>query len=110
MPWLLRGGEVLASLEIAETFRPRLVGLLGRSGIEGALLIRPARAVHSLGMRFPLDVAYLDAELRVLRTRHLPRHRVALPVPRARCVLEAEAGAFAAWGLVEGDELEVQGA
>ena len=30
MPWLLRDGQVLAAVEVAEHFGPRLRGLLGR--------------------------------------------------------------------------------
>jgi len=106
MGWLLRDGEVLASLEVAGSRSARRRGLLGRSSFEGALLLEPARSVHSFGMRFPIDVAWLDRELAVLRTCHLDRNRLTRPVLRARSVLEAEAGAFARWGLQVGDRLE----
>lgn len=108
MGWLLRDGEVLASLEVADTRSTRRRGLLGRDGIDGALLLVPARSVHTLGMRFPIDVAWCDAELRVLRVAQLPRHRLSRPVRRAHAVLEAEAGRFASWGLQVGDQLERQ--
>jgi uncharacterized protein len=108
MPWLLRDGEVLATLEVADGFTSRAKGLLGRDGIEGALLLEPARSVHSLGMRFPIDVAYCDKELRVLRTTCLRPWRVARPELKARCVIEAEAGTFAHWELRPGDVLEVR--
>jgi uncharacterized membrane protein (UPF0127 family) len=106
MAWLLRDGEVLASLEVADERSSRRRGLLGRDGIEGALLLTPARSVHTIGMQFPIDVAWLDADLTVLRTTRLPRNRVSRPVLRARCVLEAEAGSFARWGVQVGDQLE----
>jgi uncharacterized membrane protein (UPF0127 family) len=108
MPWLLREGEVLASLELARTRRERMQGLLGRDGIEGALLIEPAKSVHTVGMRFPLDVAFCDADLTVLKVLRMPRHRVSLPVLRAHCVIEAEAGSFGRWELRPGDQLEVK--
>ena len=108
MPWLLRDDEVLATLEVAEDFRSRLRGLLGRDGIDGVLLIRPARSVHTVGMRFPIDVAHLDAELCVLRVMTMRPWRMGRPVPRAHAVLEAEAGAFASWELRPGDVLEVR--
>jgi uncharacterized protein len=108
MPWLLREGDVLASLEVARSRRERVQGLLGRDGIEGALLIEPARSVHTVGMRFPLDVAFCDADLTVLKVRRMARHRVGLPVLRAHCVIEAEAGAFSRWELRPGDQLEVK--
>ena len=97
---------MLASLEVAHGRRARRRGLLGRDGIEGALLLAPARSVHSIGMRFPIDVAWLDRDLTVLRTSRLPRNRMTRPVLRARSVLEAEAGTFARWRLQVGDQLE----
>ena len=106
MAWLLRDGDVLASLEVAEDRRARRKGLLGRDSIEGALLLVPARSVHSIGMRFPIDVAWLDRDLTVLRTTRLGRNRMTLPVVRAHSVLEAEAGTFARWSLQVGDQLE----
>ena len=69
MAWLLRDGEVLASLEVAR--RPRAAAARACSAgtaIDGALLLRPARSVHTLGMRFPIDVAWCDRDLVVLRT------------------------------------------
>ena len=108
MPWLLRDDEVLSSLYVANTRAGRRKGLLGRDDFEGALLLRPARSVHTVGMRFPLDVAWCDRDLVVLRTARLSPYRVSLPVRRARAVLEAEAGTFARWDLVAGDRLEVR--
>ncbi len=98
---------MLASLEVADTRTARRQGLLGRDGIEGALLIERARSVHTFGLRFPIDVAHLDAEGMVLRTTTMPRHRIGRPVLAARSILEAEAGAFRHWELTPGQVLEV---
>ena len=108
MAWLLRDGDVLAALEVAESFGDRLKGLLGRDGLEGALLLRPAKSVHSLGMRFPIDVAFCDRDLRVLRTVRLRPHRMTRTTWRSHAVIEAEAGAFDRWRLEPGDQLEVR--
>jgi uncharacterized membrane protein (UPF0127 family) len=108
MAWVLREGEVLASLEIAVTRRARRRGLLGRGGIDGAILLRPCRAVHTIGMRFPIDVAFLNGEMRVMKVVSLRPWRLTLPVRRARAVLEAERGAFGSWELRPGDELEIK--
>lgn len=107
MPWLLRDGRVLASLEVASSRGERRRGLLGRDGIEGALLIERARSVHTIGMRFPIDVAHLDADGVVLRTRTMACNRIGLPVLGSRSVVEAEAGAFRHWELHPGQVLEV---
>ena len=95
--------------EVAESFASRARGLLGRDGMDGALLLRPARSVHTIGMRFPIDVAFCDADLVVITTVYLERQRVCLPRVRARSVVEAEAGAFERWNLRVGDQLEIKG-
>lgn len=106
--WLLRDGKVLASLEIPDRRSTRMWGLMRRDGVEGALLLRPCRSVHSFGVRFELDVAFLDGDNVIIRMLRLPRRRVTLPVWRARSVLEAEAGAFGRWQLRIGDQLEIR--
>jgi uncharacterized membrane protein (UPF0127 family) len=107
MPWLVRDGVVLASLEIADSARGRATGLLRRDGIDGALLLRPAMSVHTLGMRFAIDVAFLDGDLAVLDTVTMHRNRLGRPRRSSRAVLEAQAGAFERWSLRPGDHLEV---
>jgi uncharacterized membrane protein (UPF0127 family) len=110
MPWLVRDdGEVLATLEVADAGRSRARGLLGRDGIEGALLLRPAKSVHTLGMRFPIDVAFVDKDMVVLRIVTMARWRLGRPVLKANAVIEAEAGAFGHWNLKVGDQLEIKG-
>lgn len=106
--WLLRDGDVLAVAEVASSYTSRTRGLLGRSGYEGALLLTHTRSVHTFGMRFPIDVAFLDRELKVLEMLHLPPWRMAMPRRGGRSVLEAEAGAFERWGLRTGDRLELR--
>jgi uncharacterized membrane protein (UPF0127 family) len=109
MPWLLRDGQVLAAVEVADRFGSRLRGLLGRDDLDGAYLLQPARAVHTVGMKFRIDVAYCDRDLVVLETVCMARHRVGRPRLRARSVIEAQAGAFDRWGLGPGDRLEISG-
>ncbi|MFF9338546.1 MULTISPECIES: DUF192 domain-containing protein [unclassified Streptomyces] len=89
-------------VEVAASYRARRRGLLGRDGIAGAMLLTPANSVHTLGMRFPIDVAYLDRRLRVLAVVTMRPGRLGLPRLRARHVLEAEAGAMAGWGVRAG--------
>lgn len=109
MPWLVRDGEVLATLEIAESSRARARGLLGRDDFDGALLLQPAKSVHTFGMRFPIDVAFVDKSLVVLRTVTMARWRPGMPVWKAHGVIEARAGTFGHWNLQVGDQLEVKG-
>lgn len=107
MPVLLCNGRPVCPLEVAISFEARSRGLLGRDGIDGALLLRPASSVHTFRMRFDLDVAFLDRDLVVLRTARMRRNRMSRPGWQAKAVLEAEAGAFASWGLVCGARLGI---
>jgi uncharacterized membrane protein (UPF0127 family) len=106
--WLVSDARVLASVEVASTSRARRRGLLGRDGVDGAVVLRPCRWVHTIGMRFPLDVAYVDGDGAVVRVARMPRHRMSRPVWKAAWVIEAEAGAFERWGLRLGDVVELR--
>jgi uncharacterized membrane protein (UPF0127 family) len=81
--------------------------LLGRDGVEGAVLLTPAAGVHTFRMRFAIDVAHLDRNLQVIAVTTMRPGRLGLPRPRSRHVLEAEAGALAAWGVRVGTRLAV---
>ena len=109
VPWLVtEDARVLASVEVADARSARRKGLIGLDGFEGALVIRPCRWVHTLGMRFPIDVAFVGDDGRVVKTMHMNRRRIGVPVWRAATVIEAEAGAFARWGLRVGDVVEIR--
>ncbi|MFD6887747.1 DUF192 domain-containing protein [Streptomyces sp. NPDC059957] len=95
-------------VEVAASYRARTRGLLGRDGIEGAMLLTPASSVHTFRMRFAIDVAHLDRRLTVIALTTMAPGRLGLPRLRARHVLEAEAGAMAAWGLRVGSPLRVR--
>jgi uncharacterized protein len=77
---------------VARTFRDRLVGLAWRREppAQGLLLPR-TRSVHTFGMRFALDLHWLDAAGGVVRVdRAVPPRRVRTCL-RARAVLELPA-------------------
>ncbi|MFF3394182.1 DUF192 domain-containing protein [Streptomyces sp. NPDC002669] len=94
-------------LRIAASYRARSRGLLGQDGIDGALMITPCGSVHCFGMRFTIDVAYLDRKFKVLAVRTMKPGRLGLPRLRARHVIEAEAGAMEKWGLRPGVRVEI---
>ena len=63
----------------AQSFRSRLLGLALRRDLDPreALLIPRCASVHTFGMRFAIDVVFLDEEGRVLEVRHhVPPARV----------------------------------
>lgn len=66
-----RGTVVGEKIAVADTFLSRLVGLLRVSSLDPGegLLIHPSQGVHTLGMKFPIDVIFLDRKLRVLEMR-----------------------------------------
>ena len=104
-----RTGVVLADrCRLAASPISRLVGLLNRSSLpigEG-LLIRPCSSVHNFFMRFPIDVAFLDGEGRVLKTYEPLRVWRATTIVRgAKQALELPADALATSGTRIGDVL-----
>ena len=108
MSWLVADDKVLATLDIADTWKTRLKGVLGCERFEGALLTKPAFSVHSIGLKTELDVAYCDANLRVLDIVTMVPNRMGMPRVRARQVIEAPKGSFERWGIRAGDQLEVR--
>jgi uncharacterized protein len=55
-------------VEVASTFRKRLLGLAWSGTPRAQALFFPrCRSVHTLGMRFALDLVWLDADGRVVR-------------------------------------------
>ena len=81
-------------MRLAATPLRRALGMLGWREPQ-PLFIAPARSVHTCGMRFAIDVVFLDDRLRVVRVvRALRPWRVASS-RRARAVLELPAGGAA---------------
>jgi uncharacterized protein len=109
MTWLVRGEDVLAVAEVAASPRRRARGLMGREDVEGVLVLRPCRQVHTFGMRFPIDVAFCDGAGIVLHLSTLPPRRVSRPVWHSSFVIEARAGSFERWKLQAGDVVEIKG-
>lgn len=86
----------------------RLLGLMGRGRLEvgEGLWITPCRAIHTFGMRFPIDAIYLDGDLRVVGVQEGVRpFRLGSFFRAARSVLETAPGSVAASGTEVGDQL-----
>ena len=70
------------------------------------MLIRPCRSIHMWFMRFSIDAAFLDEELRVLKiSRNLRPWQLAFAPRKTHCVLEAAAGEFER--ITVGDQLTI---
>ncbi|MFE3325186.1 DUF192 domain-containing protein [Streptomyces sp. NPDC059176] len=102
------GRGTAVDLLIAASYRARTRGLLGRDGIDGAIMLTPCNSVHTFGMRFAIDVAHLDKLLRVIDVTTMRPGRLGMVRLRSRHVLEAEAGAMASWGVRPGVRLSVK--
>ena len=86
----------------------RLRGLLGRPALAAGqgLWIAPCPSVHTIGMRYPLDLVFLDADNSVVRcVENLPAWRLAGSA-RAHSTVELPAGSIAQMNIRPGDRLE----
>lgn len=104
-------GTVLADrLTVAADFRGRLVGLLGRASLEKgeALVLSPCRSIHTFGMRFPIDVIFLDPGQTVVKTVFgLPPFRICLGGRDSWGVIELPSGILADTKTVPGDRIDL---
>ena len=103
-----RGRLLGDRIGVADRWWLRLRGLLGRPGLhqgEG-LLLDPCRAVHMLGMQFPIDVAFLDRSGAVVAAYHAlaPGGRTGWH-RTATTALELPAGTLQASGTGVGDTI-----
>jgi len=100
--------EIVQELRVAHSWHQRFVGLLGQERLDkgAALWLRPCRSIHTLGMRFPIDVVFLDARLCVTAVHHHVRPGRLRIAPRVtRSTVELAAGCAAAASLVIGERL-----
>lgn len=94
-------------VRVADTFFSRLRGLLGMATLPDgdALLIKPCNSVHTVGMRYPIDVVFLDRDTRVLKVvQNLPPWRAAA-CAKSAMVLELPAGTVFRTGTEAGHSL-----
>jgi uncharacterized membrane protein (UPF0127 family) len=106
--WLVSEARVLASAEIANDGSGRRRGLRGRDAVDGAFVIQSCRWVNTFGMRFPIDVAFVDDGGVVVKIVRMPPGRLGAPVKGGSWVIEAATGAFERWGLAVGDVVELR--
>ncbi len=94
-------------IDIADTSAKRRRGLLKHTELAAGegLWIAPCEAVHTIGMKFPIDVLFLDKKRKVLKIKHeMPRSRMAVCL-RAHSVLELPSGTATATKTTAGDQL-----
>jgi uncharacterized protein len=99
-------------LAVANTHLSRLCGLIGKTPANfpqgRGLWIVPCRGVHTLGMRFPIDVIYLTPDHVILHLEQgLPPWRFAPVRFQAASVLELPENTVRSTGTTIGDQLEI---
>ena len=99
------GNDAGIKVSITQTMMERMRGLLGRDSLPPAeaLLLKRCGSVHTFGMRFDIDVLFLDRRDRVVAIHHEVRKRRMLFNLRAAHTLEMAAGAARQHGLAVGD-------
>lgn len=104
------GGVVASSVDLALTRQARRHGLLGRTSLpdDAGMFLSPCLAVHTFGMPFAIDVAFVDKTGRAVRLVHnLRPWRMAVAL-RGRSVIELAAGRLRQCGVQVGDRLALR--
>jgi uncharacterized membrane protein (UPF0127 family) len=94
----------------ADNFLTRLVGLLKRThlGPEEALWLMPSRGIHTIGMKFPIDVMFLTKDNKVIGLRsELAPYRISAVYWRGYSVVELPSGTIRKSHTEIGDQLEI---
>lgn len=101
------GQSVASSVEVATTRRARRRGLLGRDALGAgcAFVLAPCWMVHTIGMRFPIDVVFIDDDGRVVKVvEQMAGWKIAV-ASSASVTIELWAGAVKAVDIHVGDRL-----
>ncbi|MFX4261819.1 DUF192 domain-containing protein [Pelotomaculum propionicicum] len=101
---------IVGNLNVADSFWSRLKGLMRKRDMpeDEGLLIVPCNSVHSMFMRFPIDLLFLDRELKVIKIVEMFRPWKTTPIIRGSYqVVELRAGVVSKKGVSIKDELEI---
>lgn len=105
-----RETPIASQIEVAFDSKTRNRGLLGRTGLPpgSALIIAPSNAVHTFGMRFPIDVVFARRDGIVVKIRAaVPRSRMTFALG-GFAVIEFAAGETERSSVRVGDHLVVR--
>lgn len=101
---------VASSLAEATGFFSRLMGLIGKDLLEdgAGLWMARCRAIHTFGMRFPIDVIFVDRHMTVKKmVEGVPPFRPIVLCVSAKGVIELPAGAIEKAQVQPGDKIEI---
>lgn len=95
-------------VEVADHAAKRGKGLLGRNSLspDEGLWIFPCEAVHTFGMRFSIDLVYIDRSMKVKKVRRNVRPWRLSACLSAHSVIELATGTISRTQTCPGDKLE----
>lgn len=105
--------QTIATLKFANSYFSRLKGLMFKKKLDYVLLLKPLKSkhkflssVHTLFMRFTIDLVFLDKNKKVLETAQLSPWKFYIPHKPANYILEMEKGAIKKYQIAIGDKLD----
>lgn len=103
---------VATEASVADSYFPRLIGLLGKTRrwaqLGKGLWIVPSRGVHTIGMLFPIDLIFLGKEKEVVHVEeHVRPFRISKVSLKATSVLELPPHTIYHSRTQVGDQLEI---
>ncbi|MFZ5595952.1 MAG: DUF192 domain-containing protein [Bacillota bacterium] len=104
-----RGVFLAHNTIVADSFFARFMGLMGRPNLPRGwcMVLNPCRSIHTMFMRFPLDIIFLDGENRVIFQVHeMPPFRFTSIIRKSKLVIELESGSLAFTGTTRGDIID----
>jgi uncharacterized protein len=107
---ITRNKMLATTLSVADTFGSSLLGLMGRGCLplgEGLWII-PCQSVHSMWMRFPIDVVFLSSQRSIIHlVENMKPFRITKYVSAAESVIELPASTIAATQSRIGDRVKI---
>jgi uncharacterized membrane protein (UPF0127 family) len=101
--------SIASDVTVANTLFARLRGLLGRENLTPgeAMWIKPCNWIHTIGMRFPIDILFLKNDNTVVEVEeNIPPNRFSSLILNARSVVELPAGTVSISDIKAGDIIE----
>ncbi len=102
---------LVGNCRIARDFVSRFLGLMGRKSLpeDEAILFPKCNSVHTMFMRFPIDVVLVDRDGKVVGVELMKPWRMMLPRKNTKHIIELRANRSAELGIRAGMTLEING-
>lgn len=104
----VKTGKIIADkLEMNDTYFSRLIGLLGRKGLENGqgIVLKPCNSIHTCFMRFSIDAVFISKDFKVLKiVKNMKAWKFSPIVLKSLYTLEVAAGTIQ--DLDVGDEIK----